>query len=217
MIFDGICIMKVIHMFEGTKFEPQLNEEIMGLKSSADYIAITANYLWLIVWLLQEKRASRLVSCVWCRYFYIVKGSLTTDSDVMMHEVKNYKLQIPPFIQVWTVCERFQIAGSRWSFSELVGVFKCRVWEGSKSDHRSLERCVEYRAFLSCFFSFFIFVDPYVEEGRANALLIHFLSTLLNIPNISCSLMYKNSKLAMKIEDIDYEDLFVKLQAVMLK
>lgn len=64
MIFDGICIMKVIHMFEGTKFEPQLNEEIMGLKSSADYIAITANYLWLIVWLLQEKRASRLVSCV---------------------------------------------------------------------------------------------------------------------------------------------------------
>lgn len=60
-------------------------------------------------------------------------------------------------------------------------------------------------------------VDPYVEEGRANALLIHFLSTLLNIPNISCSLMYKDSKLAMKIEDIDYEDVFVKLQTVMLK
>ena len=29
--------------------------------------------------------------------------------------------------------------------------------------------------------------------------------------------MYKDSKLAMKIEDIDYEDLFVKLQTVMLK
>ena len=72
---------------------------------------------------------------------------------------------------------------------------------------------------LTCAFSlhFIILIDPYVEEGRANALLIHFLSTLLNIPNISCSLMYKDSKLAMKIEDIDYEDVFVKLQTVMLK
>ena len=82
---------------------------------------------------------------------------------------------------------------------------------GVSNDHLNIE--------LSCFlcFGFAIFVDPYVEEGRANALLIHFISTLLNIPNISCSLMYKNSNLAMKIEDVDYEDLFVKLQTVMSK
>ena len=34
-------------------------------------------------------------------YFYIVKGSTTTDPDILSHEVKRYKLRIPPFIRVW--------------------------------------------------------------------------------------------------------------------
>ena len=32
---------------------------------------------------------------------YIVKGSITNDPDIMLREVKNYKLQIPPCIQVF--------------------------------------------------------------------------------------------------------------------
>ena len=31
---------------------------------------------------------------------YIVKDSVTTDPDIMLREIENYKLQIPPFIQV---------------------------------------------------------------------------------------------------------------------
>ena len=37
------------------------------------------------------------------RYFYIVKGSVTVDPDIMLHEVRNYKLRIPPFISVGLV------------------------------------------------------------------------------------------------------------------
>ena len=34
------------------------------------------------------------------RFFYIVKGSLTLDPDIMIHEVKNYKMRIPPYVEV---------------------------------------------------------------------------------------------------------------------
>ena len=34
------------------------------------------------------------------RYLYIVKDSVTTDPDIMLREIENYKLQIPPYIQV---------------------------------------------------------------------------------------------------------------------
>lgn len=49
-----------------------------------------------------------LMSSFLTRYMYIVKGSVTTDEDIMLREVQNYKLQIPPFIQValqlWIDC-----------------------------------------------------------------------------------------------------------------
>lgn len=43
-------------------------------------------------------------------FFYIVRGSTTTDPDILSHEVKRYKLRIPPFIRVWNygdcLCQR---------------------------------------------------------------------------------------------------------------
>ena len=60
-------------------------------------------------------------------------------------------------------------------------------------------------------------IDPYIEEGRANALLIQFMSTLLNISSLNCSLVYEDSRLAMRIEEIDYEELFLKIERILAK
>ena len=60
-------------------------------------------------------------------------------------------------------------------------------------------------------------IDPYIEEGRANALLIQFMSTLLNISSLNCSLVYEDSRLAMRIEEIDYEELFLKIERILGK
>ena len=60
-------------------------------------------------------------------------------------------------------------------------------------------------------------IDTYIEEGRANALLIQFMSTLLNISSLNCSLVYEDSRLAMRIEEIDYEELFLKIERILAK
>ena len=46
-------------------------------------------------------RQVRVVDGFQGRYFYIVNGSLTKDPDIMMHEVKNYKMRIPPYVEVF--------------------------------------------------------------------------------------------------------------------
>ena len=43
----------------------------------------------------------RVVDGLQGRYFYIVNGSLTKDPDIMMHEVKNYKMRSPPYVEVF--------------------------------------------------------------------------------------------------------------------
>lgn len=42
------------------------------------------------------------------RFFYIVNGSLTTDPDIMIHEVKNYKMRIPPYVEVFH-CNEYKL------------------------------------------------------------------------------------------------------------
>lgn len=73
---------------------------------------------------------------VFTRYTYIVKGSVTTDPDIMLREVKNYKLQIPAFIQV-CFTSFFHIARSRGSNHKHRHYFVCVVWSANQYNRRS--------------------------------------------------------------------------------
>ena len=73
-----------------------------SLRNNVVCIVIIVNYLLHIDNLHQKNQASDgLVSLFINRFMYIVKGSITNDPDIMLREVKNYKLQIPPCIQVF--------------------------------------------------------------------------------------------------------------------
>lgn len=55
-------------------------------------------------------------------------------------------------------------------------------------------------------------LDEYLEEGRANQLLIRFFSTLLDTSFLSLSLSMEKGRLALHIEGIDYEDIYLRLK-----
>ena len=57
-----------------------------------------------------------------------------------------------------------------------------------------------------------ITVDEYEEEGRANQLLIRFFCSVLDISFLNLSLCMDKNKLALRIEGVDYEDIYIRLK-----
>ena len=91
------------HLYSEVVFSGiEWRQEITVWSVSVDTTVHAASFLWRTDSHHQENRVRRVWDWwVMVSYFYIVKGSTTTDPDILSHEVKRYKLRIPPFIRVW--------------------------------------------------------------------------------------------------------------------
>lgn len=58
----------------------------------------------------------------------------------------------------------------------------------------------------------FSHLDEYEDEGKSNSYLIQFFSSLFHISSLDLSLMHFQKQLAIRIEGIDYEDMYVKIK-----
>lgn len=58
----------------------------------------------------------------------------------------------------------------------------------------------------------FSLLDEYEDEGKSNSYLIQFFSSLFHISSLDLSLMHFQKQLAIRIEGIDYEDMYVKIK-----
>ncbi len=56
-------------------------------------------------------------------------------------------------------------------------------------------------------------IDPFEEEGKSNALLLQFLSSLLNIPLLNLSMSHERNRLAVRVGEMDYEDFYMRLKS----
>ncbi|KAK8822337.1 hypothetical protein WA577_005501, partial [Blastocystis sp. JDR] len=119
------------------------------------------------------------------KFLYIVNGSLTTDPDIMIHEVKNYKMRIPPYV------ERDPEDPSN---STLLFV-NVRFGKGANKIVGESQDC--------------LIIDmkyDFEEEGKSNALLLQYLSSLLNLPLFNLSMSHEKNRLAVRVSEMDYED-----------
>ena len=58
----------------------------------------------------------------------------------------------------------------------------------------------------------FHIVDYSEDEGERNRYLLQFISSSLHISSLDLSLLMISDKLAVRIENIDYEDIYLKLK-----
>ncbi|OAO15547.1 hypothetical protein AV274_2740 [Blastocystis sp. ATCC 50177/Nand II] len=125
------------------------------------------------------------------KFFYIVNGSLTTDPDIMIHEVKNYKMRIPPYV------ERDPEDPSN---STLLFV-NVRFGKGANKIVGESQDCL----IIDMKYNF-------EEEGKSNALLLQYLSSLLNLPLFNLSMSHEKNRLAVRVSEMDYEDFYMRLK-----
>ena len=96
--------MEVIHIFEGDVVLMQLMNRDNGLERQC---RLYCNQCKLLIAYRQtppgEPSPQKSANSVSIRFFYIVKGSTTVDPDIMVHEMREYKLRIPSFIRVYTL------------------------------------------------------------------------------------------------------------------
>ena len=55
-------------------------------------------------------------------------------------------------------------------------------------------------------------IDDFEEEGKSNALLLQYLSSLLNLPLFNLSMSHEKNRLAVRVSEMDYEDFYMRLK-----
>ena len=55
-------------------------------------------------------------------------------------------------------------------------------------------------------------LDAYEDEGKANQLLIHFFSSLMDISYLNLSLGLEDDGFALRIEGMDYEEVYLRIK-----
>ena len=124
-------------------------------------------------------------------FFYIVKGSTTIDPDIMVHEMRKYKLRIPSFIR------RDPDDPSKSTIIYLDVKYN--------QDSNCITGFDDKRLFVSM-------KSAYEDEGKANKLLIHFFSSLMDISYLNLSLGLEDDGFALRVEGMDYEEVYLRIK-----